>query len=277
MQRPLGRVRPTGYADARMSQSVNIPQANSVETLVYVVEAIHDGVDTLDNLVIEFQVRERTIHYYLELAEWLGFLRDRKATQFHLTAEGVEFASDASSRDQLYRTGVMQHDLIQQSVERAKSQDYDDLRSAFIDVITELGVLAEATAKRRAGALATLVQATMLADVEWETGRIGQPTRMRRTYKAKDKPRIDEQADTTTWERPRDPMALVGEDRFDTLGEQIRAVLGDIGAGTSSVIRDELAERFKVSLTDPSVFVVLRVGLENGDWRANQHGEYSLS
>lgn len=260
-----------------MGQSVNIPQANSVETLVYVVEAIWDGVDTLDELVLEFEVRERTIHYYLELAEWLGFLRDRKTTQFHLTATGQKFASEVDAREKLYRDGVMQHDLVKQTMERVDGEDYDVLRQAFTEVITELGVLAEATAKRRAGALATLVEAALLDGVEWETGRIGQPTRMRRTYKAKDKPRVDDHADTTTWERPRDPMALVGEKRFEALGEQIRAVLGDIGRGTSSVIRDELAERYEVPLTDPSVFVVLRVGLENGELRANQYGEYSLA
>ncbi len=260
-----------------MSTSVNIPQANSVETLVYVVDAIHDGVDTLDQLVVEFEVRDRTIHYYLELAEWLGFLRDRKATQFHLTPTGVDFATNVSNRASLYEHGVMQHDIVRTTLDRAESQDFEELRQVFTDVIVELGVLADATAKRRAGALATLVQAATMEDVEWETGRIGQPTRMRRTYKAKDQPRIDDIADTVSWERPRDPVALVGEHRFGTLGAQIREVLQAITSGTSSVIRDELAERFAVSLTDPSVFVVLRAGLEAGEWRADQHGKYSLS
>lgn len=259
-----------------MTNSVNIPQANSVETLVYVVDAIHDGVDTVEQLVLEFDVRDRTIHYYLELAEWLGFLRDRKATQFHLTSDGVEFATNIPARADLYERGVMQHELVRMTLERAESQEFEELRRAFTEVITELGVLAEATAKRRAGALATLVQAITTEDVEWETGRIGQPTRMRRTYKAKDQPRVDDKVDTTTWERPRDPVALVGESRFGALGDQIRAVLEILGNATSSAIRDELAERFEVSLTDPSVFVVLRAGLETGDWRADQHGRYSL-
>lgn len=259
-----------------MSQSVNIPQANSVETLVYVVDAIHDGVDTLDELVVEFEVRERTIHYYLELAEWLGFLRDRKAEQLHLTAEGAQFATDVDARADLYERGVMQHDIVQQALERAPSDEYDELRRAFTEVITELGVLARATAKRRAGALATLVQATRTEDVEWETGRIGQPTRMRRTYQASDKPKVDEHAATTSWERPRDPVGLVGEDRFDTLATQIGDVLQSLGEATSSQIRDELADRFGVSLTDPSVFVVLRAGLEAGRWRANHLGQYSV-
>jgi hypothetical protein len=260
-----------------MSTSVNIPQANSVETLVYIVEAIRDGVDTLEQLALEFQVRDRTIHYYLELAEWLGFLADRKADTYQLTASGARFGAEVDARAELYGEGVRQHDLVVQSLELAQSNSYDDLRQAFIEHITELGVLAEATARRRAGALATLVAATLDDSVDWKTGRIGQPTRMRRTYKATDRaPGADDHAETITWERPRDPVALVGEDRFDRLGELIRDVLADVGVASSSVIRDELALRFGVPLTDPAVFVVLRSGLEAGEWRADAQGRYSL-
>lgn len=261
-----------------MGQSVNIPQANSVETLVYVIEAIRDGVDTVDQLVLEFDVRDRTVHYYLELAEWLGFLRDRKTTQFHLTTTGLTFADAVERRAELYAAGVMQHELVQRALERAGGKrSADDLRDIFTDVITEMGVLAEATARRRSGALATLVEAAQMEDVDWTTARIGAPTRMRRTYKAKDRPQADEGAETVSWERPRDPHALVGEERFGTLEEQIRAVLGEVGTASSATIRDELAERFAVSLTDPSVFVVLRSGLESGDWRADHNGRYSLA
>lgn len=260
-----------------MGTSVNIPQANSVETLVYIVEAVRDGVDTLDDLAIEFEVRQRTIHYYLELAEWLGFLKDRKATKYELTSTGAKFGDDVSARGELYAEGVRQHDLIVSALDRAQSNSYDDLRQAFIDEITELGVLAEATARRRAGALATLVGVTLDDGVDWKTGRIGQPTRMRRTYKATDRaPGAHEQAETITWERPRDPVALVGEDRFDRLGELIRDVLADVGEASSSMIRDELALRFGIPLTDPAVFVVLRAGLEEGEWAANANGRYFL-
>ena len=260
-----------------MGTSVNIPQANSVETLVYIVEAIRDGVDTLETLAVEFDVRERTIHYYLELAEWLGFLADRKADTYVLTSAGSKFADTVAARGQLYSDGVRQHDLVVSALEQAAGDSYDDLKAAFVTQITELGVLAEATARRRAGALATLVGATLDDAVDWKTGRIGQPTRMRRTYKATDRaPSADDQAETTTWERPRDPVALVGEDRFDRLGELIRDVLADIGEASSSTIRDELSLRFGIPLTDPAVFVVLRAGLEDGEWQADAHGRYSL-
>lgn len=258
--------------------SVNIPQANSVETLVYVVEAIRDGVDTLDQLSVEFDVRERTIHYYLELADWLGFLRDRRATQLHLTEVGQKFATSVPDRAELYEAAVLQHDLVQRALAEAPDRTYDALRAAFIDAIAELNLLAEATAIRRASALATLVEATASDEIDWDTGRVGQPTRMRRTFKATDhrvEP-VDELGETVTWERPRDPVALVGEARFDALEAQIQAVLRDIGPATSGVIRDELAERFDVPLTDPSVFVVLRVGLEGGLWRADGSGTYRI-
>jgi hypothetical protein len=260
-----------------MANSVNIPQANSVETLVHVVDAIDDGLDHVAELVDEFEVRERTIHYYLELAEWLGFLKDRKATQLHLTDEGQTFARNWEERGRLYNDGVMQHELVQAALAEADDHGYDTLRRAFTSVITDMGVLAEATAKRRAGALATLVQAAVDDDaVEWETGRMGQPTRMKRKYQVGQKPQVDDGAETATWERPRDPKALVGEEEFDSLDQQITAVLGDIGPATSGSIRDELAERFDFPLTDPSVFVVLREGLSQGKWLADHNGHYRL-
>lgn len=259
-----------------MSDAVNIPQANSVETLVYVVEAIAAGVDTVDDLVREFDVRERTVHYYLELAEWLGFLRDRRATQLHLTETGASFAATVGARARLYSDGVLQHELVRRALARGADRDFETLRTAFAEEIRGLDVLAEATAKRRAGALATLVQAIDAEEIDWETGRMGQPTRMRRTYAATDAPPVDEDADTTTWERPRDAVALVGAERFDRLDEQIAAVLRECGPASVTAIRDELALRFGVPLTDPAVFVVLRAGLDGARWRAGGDGRYSL-
>ncbi len=258
-----------------MGKSVNIPQANSVETLVYLVEALHDEVTSIPELADEFEVRERTIHYYVELAEWLGFVEDRTAEEIELTEAGLTFAKDPEARGQLYHDGVMQHSLVTQAIDRAESDEYDALRAAFVDVISELGLLAEATAKRRAGALATLVQAALQKDeVDWESGRMGQPTRMRRTYKS-DAPATEE-GETTTWDRPRDPQGLVGEERFETLEERITLVLKEQRDATSSQIRDELAVRWEVPLTDPSVFVVLREGLESGRWAVDDDGVYSL-
>ena len=275
-----------------MANSTNIPQANSVETLVHVVETLRDGLDTVELLVREFQVRERTIHYYLELAEWLGFLEDRQATSLRLSELGLAFASDVSRRGTLYHDAIMRQDLVTSALARIDGleggalspPDADTLRAAFIEVITELDVLAEAPARRRAGALATLVEAALTHDaVEWESGRIGQPTRMRRTYAAHDAPPSErhvagvpgEDADTTTWERARDPEALVGEERFTTLESRIMAVL-EAGPATSSAIREELALRWEVPLTDPSVFVVLRAGLDAGKWKDDGAGQYLL-
>jgi hypothetical protein len=259
--------------------SVNIPQANSVETLTHVVEAIDDGVDDIEQLVREFEVRQRTIHYYLELAEWLGFLENRKAATFRLTDAGTAYASDIEQRADLYREGVLGHELVERALEEADEageRDFDGLKDAFTHVITEMGVLAEATARRRAGALSTLVQAALDPDlVEWESGRMGQPASMRRTYAAHDAP-IDVNAETTSWERPRNPQALVGEGRFGRLQEQIRDILAEIGPSSSSEIRDELALRHGVPLTDPSIFVVIREGVETGQWRSNQTGVYQL-
>lgn len=258
-----------------MANATNIPQANSVETLVHVTEALRDGLDTVELLVREFQVRERTIHYYLELAEWLGFLEDRQSASLRLSEAGLAFAGDISRRGALYHDAIMRQELVTSALERADGTDYATLRAAFIELITELDVLAEATAKRRAGALATLVEAALDHEaVEWESGRIGQPTRMRRTYAAHDAP-PEEDADTTTWERARDPEALVGGERFTTLESRIKAVL-EAGPATSSAIREELALRWEVPLTDPSVFVVLRAGLDDGKWRDDGAGRYLL-
>ena len=260
-----------------MANAVNIPQANSVETLVYVVEALRDGVDTVSSLVREFDVRERTIHYYLELAEWLGLVENRQAAQLALTPNGARFANDVDARGRLYHDQMMSQPLVQDALARTELRDYESLKSAFAEVIAEVGALSDATATRRAGALATLVQAAFESDgVEWTTGRIGQPTRMRRTYAAHDAP-PDDDSDTTTWERPRDPEGLVGAERFAALAANIAAVLETAGPATSSEIRDQLALRWEVPLTDPSVFVVLRSGLEAGRWRADQNGNYSLS
>ena len=259
-----------------MPTAVNIPQANSVETLVYVVEAIRDGVDDVSSLVREFDVRERTIHYYLELAEWLGFVKDRQAAQLSLTDTGARFASDVDARGTLYHDGILGQDLVEDALARAEGHDYDALKAAFTEVIAAVGALSEATAVRRAGALATLLQAALDKDtVDWSTGRIGQPTRMRRTYAAHDAPPEDD-SDTTTWERPRDPQGLVGADRFAALESHIAEILAAEGRATSAEIRDQLSLRWEVPLTDPSVFVVLRSGLESGRWRADHQGNYSL-
>lgn len=256
-----------------MARSVNIPQANSVETLVYLVEALRDGLRTVDELTREFDVRERTIHYYLELAEWLGFLEDRTAEVLELTEPGLRFGADPDARGGLYHDAIMQHDLVQRALERADDRGFDGLRAAFTEEIFALDVLAEATAKRRAGAMATLVEAAVRKeDVDWRSGRLNQPTRMKRTYKSDV---VDEDADTTTFERLRDPRELMGADRFTTLEERITRILDDLDGATSARIRDELAERWEVPLTDPSVFAVLRSGIDSGRWRVDEKGIYS--
>jgi hypothetical protein len=260
--------------------SVNIPQANSIETLVYVVEAIADDVTSVADLVVEFDVRERTIHYYLELAEWLGLVEDRKAAALALTQDGAKFAAEVGARAEIYDAALKRHDIVNSALSRSQSTDFKSLRAAFVDVVMELDVLAEATAKRRAGALATLVSASVNDEVDWRTGRVGQPTRMKRTFRASDSKssriQVDESAPTTSWERAREPEQLVGAERADELRELIASVLRDCGPLASARIRDELAMQHGVPLTDPTVFVVLRDGLSRQLWRADANGAYAL-
>lgn len=147
-------VEPTGH--------VIVPQANSYERLVQVMEGLRVGLD----LEAALNITSRTLAYYRELAEFLGWLhRERGAGT--LTESGIHWlALEDDARHAAYHEALWATPLMR-DVRQATDQGLT-LAEAVVASIARTG-LSEATVERRKNAVLSLVGAGETGDTLPET------------------------------------------------------------------------------------------------------------
>jgi hypothetical protein len=169
-----------------IGEGTKVPQANRVELLVVLVEAIDRGVRTLAGLEAELDVNARTVRYYAHLAGWLGFIRaaekgqsagdESNTDKWIPTDTGAAFADSESARGRLFSQAIFEKDVVRLANQH-KRQALDDgreldTRTACLRAIERMTELSESTAKRRASSLASLLDAAYRPSrVDWQTGK----------------------------------------------------------------------------------------------------------
>lgn len=152
-----------------------VPQANSLPVMVRLLEALARGTAEVDALAEHLGVEPRTVHYYLDLGSWLGFV-SCDAGEYALTSEGTGFVESHSARGRIFARAVFARPLAQ-AVNQLKRQAAEadrelTTRQAAEQAIMRLTELSESTARRRASALTRLLEAAWRpSHYDWETGQ----------------------------------------------------------------------------------------------------------
>jgi hypothetical protein len=160
-----------------LGEGAEVPQANNLELLVVLMEAVDRGVRALGELEAELDVKARTVRYYADLARWLGFLRVVDKGEWSPTETGSAFADSVSARGRLFSQAIFQKDVIRLANEH-KRQALDEgrdleTREACLRAIQRSTELSESTTKRRASSLASLLDAAYRPSrIDWQTGKM---------------------------------------------------------------------------------------------------------
>lgn len=155
-----------------------VPQANSLSLLIRMMEAIERGHTSVPELAEALDVEERTVHYYVDFGRWLKFLKSVSGGELGFTETGLAFATSVPGRGRLFSKALFARPLVQ-SVNALKRNSMNveegieelDTRAACERAIRELTDLSASTAKRRASALASMLEAAYRSSrVDWQTG-----------------------------------------------------------------------------------------------------------
>ncbi len=154
----------------------SVPQANNISRFIDLIEALRSGPKTIDKCASLMNVKPRTVRYYLDFGLWLRFVRQEE-DRFELTSDGLAFAESHPSRGRLFANAVFRRPLIQQ-IQRTRAEEFDHLsepeatREAATRVVHAMTTLADATARRRASALTSMMRwAQRPGDLDWSSGQ----------------------------------------------------------------------------------------------------------
>ena len=155
----------------------DVPQANSLPLFIRLMEAVERGTETVAGLADHLQIEERTVHYYVDFARWLGMVVTRDVGHVDLTETGHTFADSLSARSRLFTQALFAKDLIQAAnTIKRDSQTPDgvetlDSREACLKAIVAMAKLSQSTAERRASGLGHMLDAAYRANrIDWKTG-----------------------------------------------------------------------------------------------------------
>ena len=133
-----------------MLRHVHAPNANSPQLLTRLLEMVARGVRSTRSLQETLGVGARTVQYYTQAGQWLGFLQtDGTAT---LTSLGLDYVYAGRRRSQVYAAAVWAQPLAAELLAGADGRlpSLDDVMAAVMVGEPEL---APATARRRASAV----------------------------------------------------------------------------------------------------------------------------
>ncbi len=137
-----------------MSQNPLVPGANSPQLLTRLVEAVARGVRTTRGLQEALGVQVQTVRSYLHAAEWMGMLE--AADPVELSPLGLEYVYGGKLRPQIYARAVWSNafaaDLLVSGDGRLP--ELEAIERAILRLEPDL---AEATVKRRAGSVRSLI------------------------------------------------------------------------------------------------------------------------
>lgn len=147
----------TAYASVMVDsrpRGERIPNANNPRLLVRLLTLVASGIRRPKALAEVLGVDLRTIHYYSQAAEWLGFAT--VGEDVHLSDAGLELAmAEPRRRKKLYTAAVWRNPLAAELLDgRGQVPDTDVIASVLR---SREPALAEATARRRATAVRGLI------------------------------------------------------------------------------------------------------------------------
>ena len=91
---------------------IHIPNANSPELLIRLIEAVARGIRTSRGLQEHLGIELATVHEYVHAGEWLGFLESQG--DVWLTPLGLEFAFSGNKQKAVYARAVWSQPFIQE-------------------------------------------------------------------------------------------------------------------------------------------------------------------
>lgn len=154
-----------------------VPQANSLPLFITLLEDLGRDDGSVAKLAEQRAIDERTVHYYLDFARWLGLAVSRDKGEYELTETGRTFVDSVPARGRLFSQALFGKELIQAiNTLKRQSRDDDDLdRLSTLEAarraIERLTDLSESTIERRASAVAHMLEAAYRPSrIDWNTG-----------------------------------------------------------------------------------------------------------
>ena len=133
-----------------------VPNANNPRVLIRMIGLVAAGVRRPTALADILDVELRTVHYYTQAGEWLGLLSTDG--DVHLTPHGIDLAfADPNQRLRRYAAAVWRTPFARDLLRGRNAMPDIDAITAFILDSSE-GELSESTARRRAGAVRSLLE-----------------------------------------------------------------------------------------------------------------------
>lgn len=133
-----------------------VPNANNPRVLIRMIGLVAAGVRRPSALAEILDVELRTVHYYTQAGEWLGLLSTDG--DVHLTPHGIDLAfADPNQRLRRYAAAVWRTPFARDLLRGRRDMPDIDAITAFILESSD-GGLSESTARRRAGAVRSLLE-----------------------------------------------------------------------------------------------------------------------
>ncbi len=163
--------KPTANQLDLLRTTAEIPQANSIQLFLILLRLVNEGTITFEGLALEMLVDERTVRYYVEFSRWLKFASIPEKGHVKLSDIGRVFAKNIDMRPRLFRDAIFARSLIQ-DIQKIKQELGDpDTKRAAILAIGKRSELSEATVKRRASGITTMLDiAYKPTCIDWESG-----------------------------------------------------------------------------------------------------------
>jgi hypothetical protein len=150
----------------RRLESKDIPQADSLENVRRIIDAVADGAKTKADVAERTGINPRHVLYGLHTARVLGFLVEEEGGGFGVTAGGTTLrqspAGSTAERD-AFRTAIQDSEIID-SIAPQLLSDKPPTHDAITQKIVKLSGLSDSTAGRRAQTL-----------ISWRTQIVGGP------------------------------------------------------------------------------------------------------
>lgn len=160
-----------------MESITEVPQASSVALFIELLEALRGDQRTFAALSALLEVDERTVRYYADFGRWLKWIQPAGDSKVGLTADGLAFVESIPARGRLFAQALFDRRLVK-TVQRLKREDFGDLdepeatRRACEQAVESMTTLSEATARRRASSLTSMLRwAHSPSSIDWSTGQ----------------------------------------------------------------------------------------------------------
>ncbi len=151
--------------------TAEIPQANSIQLFIRLLSFVGADTSTFEELAVELLVDARTARYYVEFARWLKFATIPDKGVIKLTDIGRIFAKNIDMRPRLFSDAIFSRSLVQ-DIQRVKRETGDpDSKRAAIQAIAKRSELSDATVKRRASGISTMLEIAYKPKcIDWVSG-----------------------------------------------------------------------------------------------------------